>query len=466
MKGMKYVGAESYPTLVQFIIEPHEKNALKKLLQFEENASNIELLYVKRLLAVKWELQLSVNKFEKLLSLYTREHHEVEEIENKCCELLQVPKCVWIAREIVFNDAIQMIKRMIQCIESVVEDESLNEVAFILQVSGCFSFDKNGACLKGIFMMEGKIEMCSSNIIKPPCSIKLCPPILPHYSDIMHFNSIREEHNFFQQLCCSNKIVSSDSSQTREPYFSTIKIFFVPMASCYFKKKEIELSDKAMEYLLKIDKAITEDRTIESIEKECNEFFRAFGYSCFQGTLHFGGIYICKCYTTCANVVVDENIVKIYQKEVIEAQMSMRFPKYNKEICTERLSTNSGSDYPGLKMNTYLQVTLIGGANDTVGFPDWKISLCGSNKTWKMIDCGSTKLPVWEIVLCNHNNIFRNARKLALTLEKCWKEYNCTVKGVQFKIVNYVKTLKRECESVELELKALCNRRAEVEKET
>ena len=36
LKGLKYLGIESYPHLVQFINEPREKLALRKLLKMED----------------------------------------------------------------------------------------------------------------------------------------------------------------------------------------------------------------------------------------------------------------------------------------------------------------------------------------------------------------------------------------------------------------------------------------------
>ena len=71
-----------------------------------------------------------------------------------------------------------------------------------------------------------------------------------------------------------------------------------------------------------------------------------------------------------------------------------------------------------LLTNTFLEITRNGGPEEAVGLPDWKNGLIGSNATWKVIDRGTTLVPVWEIIEMSHDQDFKDASYLAQVMKQ------------------------------------------------
>ena len=118
-----------------------------------------------------------------------------------------------------------------------------------------------------------------------------------------------------------------------------------------------------------------------------------------------------------------------------------------------------------------MQVITVGGSERAYGFADWKNSLYGSNNRWKLIDCGISKIPVWDIIILNHKKHFKNVEKLASILRQSWKK--CVLKtteklgdGLYTKFCKFVKSLQLQEEMLQTQLNTLVTKRMEVEKLT
>ena len=149
--------------------------------------------------------------------------------------------------------------------------------------------------------------------------------------------------------------------------------------------------------------------------------------------------------------------------------MRMCFSPCYEEICVSQLKGISGQER--LKNNVKLQVITVGGPKRACGFPDWKNSLSGSNCRWKLIDCGISKLPVWDIIVLNHKKHFKNVEKLASMLRQCWKRSVMKTNeggndSLHKKFSNFVKSLQLEEAMVQTQLNALVTKRKEVEQLT
>ena len=350
MLGLQYIGRESYPLLLQFVGEPREKLCLLKLLGIEANKELSVIDYNRRFLQKTEELQKALKKLEELQGpIKYRQDSDVRAVETHCQEILQVPESAWIREEFILSDVIENVSRMVKCFETTYEDEDFNELAFLLQVSGGLSLESIGSIvLKGVRVIEefSNFELCSSSMLKAPTDIKLNFPLRPLCTKTEIFKSRKMEKEFFIQLAkigCSlpNPDAIHNSFHhhaASEAYCSTIKYCFIPMASYYFGNHQLFLSDYALSKLSRIDRLITSDK---AVEKDCEAFFNEFGSHCLQGPFHFGGLYICKCYSS--GFPNFANVEEI-QREAIDAQMAMCFSNCYEEICVSQLKGVPGHE--------------------------------------------------------------------------------------------------------------------------
>ena len=464
-KGLKYVGIESYPHLVQFVNEPQEKLALRKLLKMENSKTQSPTILAKKLLERKEEVIRSVRKLKQLReSGKYRQDDGVKSEETNCREMLQVPETMWLAEEFNLGDVIKLLEDMIEILEEACKNDDLNETAFLMQVSGGPPLNLRGIVLKGVFVKGEMFELRESVMLKTPTEIKFNFSLRPPFTETKTFQSLSEEKEYLHQVtkfgCSAFVKVGETPPKSNEAYFSTIKYWFIPMASCYFD--DLRLSDNALSYLSKIDKNI--GSVAKGVEKDCQSFFDQFGSHCLQGPFHFGGIFICKCFHSGFDKL--EEVERI-QNEVIDAQMCIAFPQCFDETCVSPIIGIPGTSC--LTKQAHLQVITIGGPDRPVGFPDWKNALCASNKHWKLIDCGTSQVPVWDVISRHHQEHLKNPKALARTLCQCWRNSiskdNSTVRNLHEHVRKLVSSLRSDTYP-ETQLNMIVSKRKEVENQS
>ena len=345
-------------------------------------------------------------------------------VENHSQEMLQIPEGSWIGKGLTLSEVICKVDGMLQSLENACEAEGLNDEAFFAQVSGSLSFESiRGLTFKGI-IVKGEInDFCvtEKNILRGHPDIELKLPVRPQFSHKKSFNSKKEEEEFFCQVekigCLMPNVKDVEASCTC--YRSTVKYWFIPQASLFIDDHHLIVSDDALSCLKEIDELISVGVEDNVLENRCKCFLEDFGSHSFQGTLHFGGIYICLCYTLDCSKFESEDIERL-QNEAIDSQLCMYFNPCYKATRVSQIKCISGD--PNLKKQTYIQVITSGGPDKTIGFPDWKNCLFASNKLWKMIDCGLTHKAVWDIILLNHRKCLKNAEKLAIGIKQCWSK--------------------------------------------
>ena len=471
-QGLKYVGVESYPLLVQFVCEPQEKLSLLSLLRIEKQ---FLMDYNRRFLEKKVELVKSLKQLEDMqTSGNYRQDGSVKAVESYCQEILQVQESEWVGEKLILSDVIEKLRGMVECFGSVHEDDDLNGLAFLLQVSGGLSLESlRGLAFKGIWVrdeLQNFFEICSSNMLKAPSDIELSFPMRPLFAELKYFQTRSKEKEFFNRLekCGCSPPMEDISHSDSEAYCSTIKYYFVPMASYFFDNHHLFLSDYALSHLSKIDHNLAEDKQSKAIQKECEEFFNEFGSHCLQGPFHFGGMYICKCYSSGFPKFAKVEELKKIQRSAIDAQVCMCFSPCVQETNVSQLKGVTGPER--LKGTVKLQVLTVGGSEKAMGFADWKNSLNGSNKRWKLIDCGTNKVPVWDIVVLNHKKHFQNAERLSSTLRQCWINQNLKRADEASdshlkKFCKFVKSLQLEETKLHTQLNMLVTKRNEVEEQ-
>ena len=301
IQGLKYIGKESYPLLVQFVTEPLEKRYLLKLLGIEAaEKQSLTINCTKMFLGKKEELEKALKQLRNLQGLRKyRQDSDVQAVESVCQEILQVPEGAWFGESLILDEVIENVCGMIRCFEKAHEDEDSNELPFLLQVSGGLSLDSvGGIVLKGVWVIEeaSNFVLRSSNMLKAPTDIQLNFPLRPQFTETKHFQSREQEREFFDQLAKTGYSMPTTDKmniiRASQAYCSTIRYCFMPMATYYFDNDQLYLSDYALSSLSEIDRLITGDK---AVEKGCQAFFEEFGSHCLQGPFHFGGLYICKC---------------------------------------------------------------------------------------------------------------------------------------------------------------------------
>ena len=112
------------------------------------------------------------------------------------------------------------------------------------------------------------------------------------------------------------------------------------------------------------------------------------------------------------------------QMKVIDRMVTMQLDACYTETCVSSNDRNFANFPECLVGSTFVQVIVTGTSLKFIGLPDWKNCLLGSSKEWSLIDHGISPVPVWEIILMNHQTQFRNSSTLAKVLENTWEKTN------------------------------------------
>ena len=409
------VGCQIYSFLLQFVRYPKERKALKRLLHvhvgelFKKDAFFNEWL---PLLEAQVETMKRFQKEERC-----RSEHEVQKVEDWFRKMLIVPESAWISTEASLSDANYIMKHIFVNIRNAVSDVSnLDKKSFIAE-KVC------GFHLKGIWTTDNPCDVSvRKDALSLPEDIVIDFPLRSQFSEQLQFESKKNEGKFLEHLKifgCSllNEQCSSfmlESRDNDEGYCSTVKYCFIPMASCVLQSHQLLLSEDALIHLRRIEKALESDATVA--EKEFKLFLNRFGSHALSGPVHYGGLFIWKCYTIDYEQSEKHEIYQL-QKDVIRVSATMHFP------IEERVSAMEGSltSYPeNIRDQTYIQTFVIGGPSTVVGFPGWKYCLNKCNRMWQLIDHGLSQIAVWDIISMNHKKDFKMSQCLAKEMKQHW----------------------------------------------
>ena len=84
-------------------------------------------------------------------------------------------------------------------------------------------------------------------------------------------------------------------------------------------------------------------------------------------------------------------------------------------------STSVSSNFKGkyfmaLTHQTFIEVAVTGGPPEVTGLPNWKNGLIASNSTWQLIDRGTHRVAVWEIMEMNYSSSFKNCEMIKASM--------------------------------------------------
>ncbi|XP_062429359.1 interferon-induced very large GTPase 1-like [Rhea pennata] len=452
-QALKHLTDEDYLKLASNAQYTWEKKALKEFLQAHGKAKmkqqHKECMEEER---KRQEESKATLREVKELHLKGRDHHKEgkQKKEENLCDTLEFsmepkhPSGKTLVEELEARH-----KQLEQQEESVGRSENVSDKEVLRRASG-------GLALQGIYRTNSLADMLAKReqLINIPDGFKLTGPEQGSLLEKKEFSSSSAEATFtksMEQLGFSLSIAakagfwgssveggvdyssSSQSEQTHQScseqaYLCTTKYQYIPLASCYFQKHQLRLSDAALQELQDIEQllSITEEANrIDMLKSRCGSFFRTFGSHVNQGPLHFGGIFWWKASTEGFRAEQREKV----KRKASEALSSYIVASYSGisfsaapilNITSNKVSAQ-GSDRRSFEVEVHLSVAQTGGPAGVDSLKSWKNELKCSNTSWCVIDRGFLLIPVWDIILSNHGQDFRNVHQLSSSLRDAYE---------------------------------------------
>ena len=449
-QALQYVGGESYDLLLQFLRTPWEKKLLRKLLKMGSEESAYKENREKQKEKLK-KRQLESAEFLKTLENLEREGKDrldkgVQEMEQGFRERFLIPESDWLRDDATLSQAIEKMKSMHNHISDALKNGDYeSDVVMITTAS-------SGLALRGVLIITDPNDATKlrEKLLRAPEDIQLDGPSHSQHDKCEQFSSKKKEDEFSKRVKMlgysasvsakagywgigfeassrySKKKEEEDTEEhhEEETYSSTVKYSIMPLASCSFKDRQLQLSKEAVLHLKMIDTALGRS---QPVDEKCQEMFCKFGSHAFKGPLHFGGKYELKSYTS-GFKESEKHTVQALQNIAIGASVGISYGNIAGGHASVNVSKQKGSlcgNYSEvLASRTFLDVTITGGPPVITGLPDWKNGLVASNRTWYLIDRGTTKVSVWDIIEMNHGSDFQNTPRLVKALKQAWQRMN------------------------------------------
>ena len=414
-QGIENMTGLLYPHLVQFSRSPTEQRALKSILKINEDGIELHEHYDKYLLLLKERASQMKCKLEKLESYQSEqreiENEEVQTLYQQLVECFQVPKqffppfTAYDTCIATFRDFYELMNP-IPCDQIVLEDSKIIEKA------------SDGLALKGVLKHSNNESPTQNVVLEVPEGVVLQMPFYSQSIRHSHCNG-KQEEELVLKLTRGMQLPRMKAHTTETDYFSTIKVFYVPIASCFFKPTQLSLSQEAIEALKNIESINEPD---EVILIKCKSFLEQFGSHVHLGPFHFGGTYTWHCFS-CGLKEQDRITARDLQGKVIEVHECMlnppKHPKVefdvvefqcSKEIYEKtslKISTNGGIPQPET-----------GGMPPLVPVVQWRNHLMANKSSWVLLDCGTELYSIWDIISKNHDEI---PPRIVNKLKEAWQ---------------------------------------------
>ncbi|XP_069053993.1 interferon-induced very large GTPase 1-like [Lepisosteus oculatus] len=232
---------------------------------------------------------------------------------------------------------------------------------------------------------------------------------------------------------------------------------YVPLASSFIQKDKLKLSSAAMKDLRDIEAVLINsdegDMTPELLDR-VGEFFKRFGSHADQGPLHFGGVFWWKAsaqgfsssevrqmnslisealhlyvgagYSKLTSLCSpkESNVAGIRKHFLLLKKFffSITAPKSEVSVSASQLKGSFTGSYSEAQMSRVkLSVSKTGGPAETNNHLQWKCALVSSNRTWQVIDRGTSLIPVWDIILSAHTQDFTDPFRLSSSLLEAYR---------------------------------------------
>ncbi|KFV78638.1 Interferon-induced very large GTPase 1, partial [Struthio camelus australis] len=454
-EALKHLQYEDYLKLECEVRYPWETKALQQLLEITSKKKTVEELQKERLEMTKQRQEAARLALKELKEIQNSSSHTKEFIRKKeeaLWKALDIPQEHWTLSEKSLVEVLESIQKHLEQQEkSVCRSENVSDEEVLRRASG-------GLALQGIYRTNSLADMLAKReqLINLPEGFQLAGPEQGSLLEKKEFSSSAAEAAFtkaMEQLGFSINVAakagfwgfnvevdtdyrsSSQSEETHrsrseQTYLCTTKYQYIPLASCYFQKHQLRLSNAALQELQDIEQLLSitqEANRLHMLKSRCGSFFSRFGSHVNQGPLHFGGIFWWKASAEGfraeqreemkrqASEALNCYIGASYSSFVFNVGVSAGISKSSSEASFQ------GKDRRDVQTKIQLFVTKTGGPSEVDSLVQWKSGLVTSNTTWCVIDRGFQLIPVWDIVLSNHSNDFKSAYQMSISLRAAYE---------------------------------------------
>ncbi|XP_071892763.1 interferon-induced very large GTPase 1-like isoform X2 [Anas platyrhynchos] len=450
INALKYLQYEDYIKLECEVRSPWETKALRKLLGITDNKTAVEKLQKQHLDVMKQRQEEAKSILRELEEMQKSRSHSKEMIRQKeeaLQQAMDIPREYWAPPEKALLDELVSIRKQLEQQEkSMGKRENVSDEEVLRRASG-------GLALQGIYQTKSLEDVLAKReqLIRVPDGFMLTGPVQGSLLERKEFSSSAAEATFtkcmeqlgfsisasasdrFSGLIVERGVDSSKSSQSEDScrscseqaYICTTKYQYIPLASYYFQKDQLRLSDAALRELQDIEQLLSitqEADRFHLLKSRCASFFRRFGSHVNQGPLHFGGIFWWK--ASAEGFRAEQwDEMKQQTSEALNSYVRASFSGFSTKRGVKGDASKSssqasfqGRDRSSTHRAVQLYVTKTGGPAETDSLPEWKCGLVANNTTWCVIDRGSQLIPVWDIILSNHSSDFKASHQMGSSL--------------------------------------------------
>ncbi|XP_066451015.1 interferon-induced very large GTPase 1-like [Eleutherodactylus coqui] len=444
VQSIQYIQPEDYSILEEKTRYLWEKRALRKLFNVPDSSTNIKETQEKRCQVMKEKNKQALKIITKLktLSFEGKDRHDemIRQREEEIRKALEIPSECSAPSEKSLVDLIDHYEKQIK----LMEESFLTKVN--IKDEDVLKYASGGLALEGLSQTRNIDAVFKKRepLLCVPKDFQLLGPEQSPVFQQKEFTSQIEETSFQKavekigiSLSSSvnldfigyglkgsiNYSKGSGSEKTskrssHKTYVCTTIYNYIPLASCYFTKDQLRLSQEALIALKDIEQLIDINSDEQVVRTKCTDFFQRFSTHANLGPIHFGGIY----WWRASMEGITSNEMQEAKRNLSEALNFYMGASY----------AGSGADFHISKINTLASIdrstiskfqkdiqfssTRTGGPSEVESLFHWKSGLVSSNKTWSVIDRGFQLIPVWEIIVSNHRDQFTDIMKLSSSL--------------------------------------------------
>ncbi|XP_032911651.1 interferon-induced very large GTPase 1-like [Catharus ustulatus] len=454
-EALQHLEYEDYLKLECEVRHPWEKKALRKLLNITDDKTASKELQKEHVEKTKQRQEVAKQALKDLTEMLNSHSHSEDVLREQAETLwraMEIPKEFWPSPKEPLADMLQSIHKQLEQQQemSAGRREKIPDTEVLRRASG-------GLALQGIYRTSraGDVLATREQLLRVPEGFQLSGPEQGSVLERREFSSSAAESTFtksMEQLGYSMSVSAkfaflginlgvgvdhSSSSQSQDThqshseqsYFCTTKFQYIPLASCYFQRHQLRLSDAALRELQDMEQilGVTGKEDNSTIVKMCERFFSRFGSHINQGPLHFGGIFWWKASTEGFRAEQWEEV----KRQTTEALNSFVRKSYGDLLGSAAgdldvsISISQASVRGRARESSHSAIQLYmantGGPADTTSLPQWKTGLVSDNTTWCVIDRGFELIPVWDVILCNHRGDFESVGQMSRALRDVYK---------------------------------------------
>ncbi|XP_047371623.1 interferon-induced very large GTPase 1-like [Sciurus carolinensis] len=463
-QALQYLTEKDLQKLKSQVRHPWEKRALEKLVDLSHSNSPPELQespveMIKRKQKQAEQLLQELGDF--LLEGRERQEEAVERKEAELRQAMEIPEEYWPMPEKPLREVMEIMQRQLSPMEQTLSHrQNLPDGDLIRWASG-------GLALQGIYKTCHQMDLMQQReeLLSVPKEFSLFGSQQATQMETKQFISFEEESMFIQTIekmgfsvttsangggwgiqlqIGMNKSKHSESKETQQTssegtYFCSTKFYYAPLASCYFRINELQLSKPALQELKYIEDLLDQMADTDNfplLRHRTENFFHRFGSHVNQGPLHLGGIYWWK---AVSEGFQSDQLTDVKQQaaKALDTYIRGSYSGFPVKVAGAMDVSHSPSEtasqsqiLQNFQTKIQLSVVQTGGPPEADGLVQWKAGLVSSNQTWCVIDRGLQLVPIWDIILSSHRSDFQDPLKIA----NCLKDNYTALTGLSAQI--------------------------------